>query len=557
MRIDGATFNIISNGLHAVAQEMGEKLVRSAYSVIIREARDCSTSLLDPKGRIIAQAQFCPIHMNSFGMVFEAFAQRYDLSHIGPQEGLITNDPYSGGQHLNDIVLFTPIFHRGGVAGYSASLGHHIDIGGGAAGPNARATDVYSEGLRIPPIRFDTVKDLGSGILEQFLRTNVRAPDLVMGDIYAQLAANRTGERRFVEMLERFGVDTVSEAATELQDYSERLARDAIRAIPDGRYEAEDFVDDNGFTTEPLKVKVAVEVDGDRLRVDFTGSARETKGMVNSPVCSTISSVYGAVALLLGGGAIPVNDGLYRPIEVHVPLGSFLNPDQPLAVRARANACHRVYNAVMLAMSKAAPEQVLTSGHDTTNAIGMGHLGKDGYRVYMEVVGGGWGASAQADGADVVDSYIGNCSNVPVEALERDYPFMAVEEYALRRGSSGAGTRRGGLGARRVYRILEDDVSFNCYSDRFRIAPWGLFGGRPGQKTRFLVEREGETIALESKVNFPLRKGDRLIIEIAGGGGYGDPRKRAREDVERDLSEGLITEEEAREVFGLEREALT
>jgi N-methylhydantoinase B len=211
----------------------------------------------------------------------------------------------------------------------------------------------------------------------------------------------------------------------------------------------------------------------------------------------------------------------------------------------------------MLAMSKAAPEQVLTSGHDTTNAIGMGHLGKDGYRVYMEVVGGGWGASAGADGADVVDSYIGNCSNVPVEALERDYPFMAVEEYALRRGSSGAGTRRGGLGARRVYRILEDDVSFNCYSDRFRIAPWGLFGGGPGEKTRFLVEREGETIALESKVNFPLRKGDRLVIEIAGGGGYGEPRKRAREDVERDLREGLITEEEAREVFGLEREAMT
>jgi N-methylhydantoinase B len=557
VRIDGATFNIIGNGLHAVAQEMGEKLVRSAYSVIIREARDCSTSLLDPSGRIIAQAQFCPIHMNSFGMVFDAFAERYDLSRIRPSQGLITNDPYNGGQHLNDIVLFTPIFHRGDVAAWSASLGHHIDIGGGAAGPNARATDVYSEGIRIPPTRFDTEKDLGAGILEQFLRANVRAPDLVMGDIRAQLAANRTGQRRFLEMLERFGVETVAEAAKELQDYSERLAREAIRAIPDGVYEAFDFIDDNGFTTEPLRVKVAVEVDGDRLRVDFTGSAPQTKGMVNSPICSTISSVYGAVALLLGGESIPVNDGLYRPIEVHVPLGSFLNPDQPLAVRARANACHRVYNAVMLAMSKAAPEKVLTSGHDTTNAIGMGHLGKDGYRVYMEVVGGGWGASAEADGADVVDSYIGNCSNVPVEALERDYPFMAVEEYALRRGSSGAGTRRGGLGARRVYRILEDDVSFNCYSDRFRIAPWGLFGGRPGEKTRFLVERDGETVALESKVNFPLRKGDRLIIEIAGGGGYGDPRKRAREDVERDLSEGLITEAEAREVFGLEREAVT
>jgi N-methylhydantoinase B len=544
--IDQATFNIVSHGLHAIAQEMGEKLVRSAYSTIIREARDCSTSFLDKQGRIIAQAQFCPIHMNSFGKVFEAFARRYDVTQIGAGEGLITNDPYSGGQHLNDVLLFTPVLHRGELVAFAASLGHHIDVGGGAAGPNARATDIFAEGLRIPLVKFDFKRDLGAeGILERFIRTNVRAPDLVMGDLYAQIAANRTGESRFIEMLERFGVDTVLGAANALQDYSERLAREAIMAIPDGTYEAEDFVDDNGFTNEPLRVKVAVTVKGDTLSVDLAGSSPQTKGMINSPLASTISSVYGAIALLLGGGAIPVNDGLYRPIHIDVPSGSFLNPSQPLAVRARNNACHRVYNAIMLAMSAVMPESVLTSGHDTTNAIGMGHLGKDGYRVYMEVVGGGWGASAGADGADVVDSYVGNCANIPVESLEQDYPFMAVEEYSLRRGSAGAGKWRGGLGARRVYRILDDDVSFNCYSDRFRLAPWGLFGGLVGQKTRFLVEREGKEIALESKVNFPLLKGDRLVIEIAGGGGFGDPKTRERELVQRDLKEGLISTEEA------------
>ncbi|MGX7709509.1 hydantoinase B/oxoprolinase family protein [Methylobacterium sp. Gmos1] len=550
-QLSQATFNIISNGLHGIAQEMGEKLVRSAYSTIIREARDCSTSFLDRQGRIIAQAQFCPIHMNSFGKVFEAFARRFDLSTIRPNEGLITNDPYSGAQHLNDIVLFTPVFFRGKLVAFSASLGHHIDVGGGAAGPNASATDVFSEGLRIPLSRFDVERDLGDGLLEQFIRINVRPPDQVMGDIYAQMAANRTGEARFIEMLERFGAETVLAGAAELQDYSERLAREAIRAIPDGVYYAEDFVDDNGFTDEPLRVCVTVTVEGDGIAFDFAGSAPQTRGMINSPVASTISAAFGAMGILLGGGTIPVNDGLYRPIRrVDVPYGSFLNPSQPVAVRARNNACHRVYNVIMKAMSEVVPTQVLASGHDTTNAIGMGHMSEDRYRVYMEVVGGGWGASAGADGADVVDGYVGNCSNVPVESLEADYPFMRVEEYALRRGSAGAGERRGGLGARRVYRILDEGVTFNSYSDRFKVAPWGLFGGEPGRHSRFLVERDGQTIALPSKGNTTLRKGDRLVIETAGGGGYGEPGRRDKALVAKEIAEGLMTKEDAGRIYG-------
>ena len=549
MKISPSTFNMVSHGLHAVAQEMGEKLIRSAYSTIIREARDCSASLLDRDGRVMAQAQFCPIHMNSFGKVFEAFARFHDLSGIRPGEALLTNDPYSGGQHLNDFVLFTPIFVGSELTAFSASIGHQIDVGGGAAGPNAQATEIFQEGLRIPLVRFDLERDFGRGTVEQFIRFNVRQPDLVMGDVYAQVAANKTGEARFGELAERFGLDAVLEAGTELQNYSERLTREAIRGIPDGEYQGEDFVDDNGFGDGPLRVAVKLTVEGDRMRVDFSGSAAQTRGIINSPLTSTISSVYSSIGFFLGG-TIPVNDGLYRPVEIHVPYGSFLNPDRPVAVRARTSACHRVTNAIMKALAPVAPERVLTSGHDTTNAVGMGHMGRDGHRVYMEVVGGGWGASAGADGVDVVDSYVGNCSNVPVESLEQDYPFMRVEEYALRRGSAGAGKHRGGLGVRRVYRILEDEVSFNCYSDRFRIAPWGLFGGLPGAPSRFLVERLGELIHLASKVNFPLRKEDRLIVETAGAGGFGDPRSRSREAVERDLVNGFISESEAREIYG-------
>jgi N-methylhydantoinase B len=556
MNLSASTFNIIGHGLHAVAQEMGEKLIRSAYSTIIREAHDCSTSLLDRTGRVMAQAQFCPIHMNSFGKVFEAFAHTYDLSRIKPGEALITNDPYSGGQHLNDFVLFTPIFVEGELVAFSASIGHHIDVGGGAAGPNTRATEVIQEGLRIPLLKFDLERDLGSGMLEQFIRLNVRPPDLVMGDVYAQIAANKTGEMRFAELVERFGRDAVLEAGAELQNYSERLTRALIRELPDGVYDGEDFVDDNGFTDAPLRVAVRIVVTGDSMSVDFSGSAPQSKGIINSPLTATISAVYQSIGFLLGG-TVPVNDGVYRPVTIHVPHGSFLNPDLPVAVRARNNPCHRITNAIMRSLAPVAPERVLTSGHDTTNAVGMGHMGKDGSRVYMEVVGGGWGASANADGADVVDSYVGNCSNVPVESLEQDYPFMRVEEYSIRRGSAGAGKHRGGLGVRRVYRILDDDVTFNCYSDRFRIAPWALFGGEPGAPSRFTVERDGQQIPLGSKVNFLLQKNDRLIIETAGAGGYGNPRERERAAVLRDLENGLINESEAHEFYDFENPVRT
>lgn len=549
--LDAGTFNIISQGLGAIAQEMGEKLVRSAYSTIIREARDCSTSLLDRDGKIVAQAQFCPIHMNSFGEVFQAFTRRYDLSTIRPIEALLTNDPYSGGQHLNDFVLFTPIFHKGELAAWSASIGHHIDVGGGAAGPNAGAGDIFSEGLRLPLLRFDLERDMGEGVLEQMIRGNVRPPDLVLGDVYAQIAANRTGETRLLELIERFGLERVLAAARGLQDYSERLAREAIAAIPDGVYRGEDFVDDNGFTDEPLRVAVTITVRGDAMHLDFPGSAPQTRGIINSPLTSTISSALGAIALLLGGGEIPVNDGLYRPVSIDVPRGSFLNPSRPLPVRARNNACSRVYNAVMLAMAPVLPDKVMTSGNDCTNAVGMGHMSEGAYRVYMEVVGGGWGSCAGADGADLVDCPIANCSNIPVESLETDYPFMRVEEYGMRRGSAGAGTHRGGLGAHRVYRILDDNVTFNCYSDRFRIAPWGLFGGAAGKTTEFVIERDGERISIPSKSNVPLRKGDRLRIDTAGGGGYGDPRQRPRELVLADIANGYITETEAHEVYGI------
>ncbi|MER5185401.1 hydantoinase B/oxoprolinase family protein, partial [Streptomyces sp. NPDC002896] len=250
-----AEFNVIVSGLHAAAQEMGEKLIRSAYSTVIREAADCSTSLLDANGGIIAQAAMCPVHMNSFGLVYKAFSERYDLSTLRPGEALLTNDPYLGGQHLNDFVLLTPVFAEGEVVGFAASIGHQIDVGGGAAGPNMAATEIFHEGLRLPLLRFDIERDLADGgWLEQLISINVRAPELVIGDLRAQVSANRTGERRFQELVARFSQERVLRACVELQDYSERMARAVLGSMPDGEYSAEDFVDDNGFTDDPLRV---------------------------------------------------------------------------------------------------------------------------------------------------------------------------------------------------------------------------------------------------------------------------------------------------------------
>lgn len=551
MALDPATRAILGAALRSVPVEMGENLIRSAYSSIIREARDASTALLDPKGRIVSQAQLIPIHMNSFSLAFDSMAAEFGPETFKPGEAVITNDPYRGGQHLNDIILFTPIFADGKLVGFAGSIGHHIDIGGGAAGPNSKATDVQAEGLCLPMLRIDAERDLApDGIVGRVVRANVRAPGLVMGDLSAQLAANRTGEARLVALYEKYGADVVEAAIEEIMDYSERLTRAAVAKLPDGVYEGEDFVDDDGFSDEPCRVHARVTISGESVEVDLTRSSPETKGPINVPLACTYSSVYGTLAAVLGGARIPVNDGCYRPIDVKVAERNLLNPSPGRPVRARMLAVSRIFDAIMLALSKAAPDRVIASGFNSMTGVGLSHRGVDGHRVYLEVLGGGYGAGPKNDGADVVDVAMANCSNIPIEAIEKDYPFMRLAAQELITDSGGAGRTRGGMGMRRGYEILADDVEIAAYSDRLVGRPWGLAGGEPGRGMRFSVKRGDERIELPSKVNMILERGDVLFIETGGGGGFGPPRERPREYVARDLAAGRISPAAAREIYG-------
>jgi N-methylhydantoinase B len=536
---------VIGQGLIAAAREMGVKLVRSAYSPIVREASDCSAALLDPHGNVVSQAELIPMQLGPIGTTFKPCAGLFPPETLEEGDFYINNDPFHGGQHVPDVFLFSPIFLQGELLGFAATVAHHLDLGGGAPGLNPQASDVHQEGIIFPPSKYNIHRDWNDGPFERLVRANIRVPDQTIGDFNAQFAANGIGARRVIELAERFGVAAVKAAMAELMDYSERRMRGAIRAVPNGTYTGEDFIDDDGIGETPVAIRATVTVEDERVLVDFTGTDPQVKTNINCPFASTIASALSCVKGVLTSPDIPFNEGSKRPVEVTAPYGCLLNPKPPAPVRARMISGYRVFNAVMKALAQAVPGQVIAGGFDTTEVACLSNLGDAGYRIYLEILGGGYGAGAGNDGCDAVDSPLSNCANVPVEAMDMEYDFFRVAEYALVADSGGAGKRRGGLGIRRVYDILKDDVSFATYGDRFRIAPEGLFGGAEGLRARSWIERDGQVIELPSKCSFALKKGDRLVLETGGGAGYGVPAERATADLERDIALGFVTGEGA------------
>jgi N-methylhydantoinase B len=424
-------------------------------------------------------------------------------------------------------------------------VAHHLDLGGGAPGLNPDARDVYQEGIIFPPSKYNMSHDWNGGPLERLVRANIRVPDQTIGDFNAQFAANSIGGERVKELCGRFGAGTVAQAMAELLDYSERRMRAAIAELPDGIYSGEDFMDDDGLSDEPLRVQATVEIRGDTVIVDYEGTCDQVKSNVNCPFASTVAAGLSCVKAVLTSPDIPFNEGSKRPIIVKAPLGSLLNPRRPAPVRARMLSAYRAYNAAMKALSHAAPEKVIAAGFDSTEVLVLSKLRDSGYSIYLEIFGGGYGANFLGDGCDAVDSPLSNCGNVPIEAMDMEYDFFRVEEYGLRSGSGGDGRHRGGLGMVRRYRILEDEVTFATYSDRFRIPPEGLFGGKEGACAATHVERDGEIIDLPSKTSFALRKGDLLVAHTGGGAGYGNPAERSQNDRARDLREGFVAPGEA------------
>lgn len=550
MNVSATDYAVISQALHAAANEMGAKLIRSAYSTVLREARDGASALLDRDGNVVAQADLIPMQLGPIGMTIKPCLARHPADTLEEGDFFINNDPFDGGQHLPDVFIFTPIFVDGRVIGFAASVAHHLDLGGGSPGLNSSATDVFQEGIRIPPSKYNVQRDWNGGAFERLIAANVRVPDLTIGDFNAQFSANAIGAARVKSLSAKYGVDAVIEVMGAFIDYSERRMRHAIAQIPDGVYYGEDAVDDDGVTDDPLAVKVKVEVRGEEVFIDFTGTCAQVMRNVNCPLSSTHSAALNVVKSVASDTDIPYNEGVKRPIHIHVPSGTLLNPTHPAPVRARMEAAYRAFNAIMKALAQAVPKRVIASGFDTTAVICFSRQEASGYRISLEIFGGGYGASAQADGCDAVDSPLSNCSNTPVEALDSEHAFLRVIANQLEPDSFGHGAQRGGAGFSRHYRILADDVKLELYADRFRLQPEGLFGGTPARVGHCIVHRGDRAMQVASKSSTWLKKGDVVELFCGGGAGFGEPSARAPEAIRRDLQSGLLSRDEALSVYG-------
>jgi N-methylhydantoinase B len=550
MALDPVDFAVIGQALAAAAREMGTKLVRSAYSTIVREARDASAAILDREGSVIAQAEMIPMQLGSMGVTLRACLEAYPPDTLQDGDVLVNNHPYFGGQHLQDVFLFMPVFVRGELVGFSGTVAHHLDLGGGGAGLNNSATDVYQEGLLLPPSRWSYERDWNGGNLERLLRANVRVPEQTLGDFNAQFSANRIGIERLRHLCERYGLATVREAMSALTDLAEVQLRAAIRELPDGTYEGEDALDDDGVHDQPVWIRAQVTVAGDTLRIGFAGTDAQVTRNINAPWASTFSAVMSCIKGVLIGSDVPFNEGSFRAVTLDVPPGTILNPRPPAPVRARMEPCYRAYCAVMKALAKVVPDQVISSGFDATLVTCLARLSDGRYRVCLETYGGGFGASASSDGADGIAASLSNTTNSPVEALDMEFDYFRITSYGLAPGSFGHGRQRGGAGIVRSYEILQDGVDFSLYGDRFRIAPDGLFGGLEGRRTTAQVVRDGQPLPMDLRNTVRLRKGDCVVITTSGGAGYGDPRERLRERVTADIEQGILGLEAARAVYG-------
>lgn len=552
MKVDHVTFNVVTTSLLAIAQEMSADMLRTAYSTVIREVADASTCLADGSGRVLAQAHNIPLHLNSVSPAIQGALRQIDVSSLTEDDVIILNDAYNGGQHLSDIYLFSPIIWDGVLAGFSGSVGHYVDLGH-SPGYNLHARDVFEERMRFTPMKFSLSRDWHGGLLEQILRANVRIPRDAVGDFNAQLTANETGRRRVKELIQRHGLETILATSEQFLDYAEKHMRGAIAALPDGVYTGFDLGDGDGATDAKIEIHVKLIVKGDEMSVDYTGTTPQVITAINCPWASTISSTYSALKMILTDPSIPLNDGSYRPISISAPKGSILNPREYAPVEGRNVIVMRVFQAVLDALAKAIPDRVPAPGYDTRTEVDLHWSGEDRYYAISEQLGGGYGAGPNNDGADQLDDPLGNCKNTPVEALEIAQPFFRVTRYELRKDSGGAGRTRGGLGAVRTYDILKDRVWMSVYSDRFKTAARGAFGGHDGTSSYIkILRQDGSLESLSATGGALLNAGDILEVGIGGGAGYGNPRERARHLVEQDIINGKVSSEVAREIYGVE-----
>jgi N-methylhydantoinase B len=550
MTLDPVTLGVIWGALQSIAVEVGTTVHKTAYSEQAREGQDFSVAVFDPDGRMVAQGPYSPGHMGAMSAAVRNALAAHPVETLRPGDAILLNDPLLGSGHFPDFFITQPAYHDGHLVGFVVNIVHHTDVGGSRPGSQGveGIFDYFQEGLRIPPTRVWKEYREDESVLG-IIAANTRTPDKVLGDLRAQRSALRVGELRLVELAQRYGRDTVRAAMGEIIDRSEASVRAAIRAIPDGVYTFEDFLDDYGPGTEPLRVSVTVTVAGDGISIDYAGSSPQTPSGMNSYINYTRSYSYAAVKCLtdpLG----PMNEGALRPVTVTAPEGSFLNPRPPAGGGPRAIICYRTFEAVLGALAPALPERVAAAASHFANPTFGGWDRARGRRfVAYELVLSGTGARATRDGCEGM-SWAFNASNIPVEAQEATQPIV-VERFGIIPDSAGAGKFRGGCGIRRDLRFLADEGKLTNLSERQRFPPFGVFGGKPGALARTVIDPGPDEQPVHGKASREFAYGAVISFQQSGAGGYGDPFERDPARVLEDVLDEFVSVQAARDEYGV------
>lgn len=547
---DPIAFELFRNAIFSIADEMALTVFRTTYSGVLKDNMDYSTAFADANGRLVAQGLTLPGHLGSIPTALDSIMRHFgDSMNEGDVYAL--NDPFDGGMHLPDIFVFKPLFHQGRRLAFAATVCHHTDVGGRVAGSNASdSTEIYAEGLRIPPLKLYD-RGVRNETLMAIIEKNVRLPVRLFGDLRAQLAACHIAETQFADLVSRYGPDAVAGYMEEVIDYAERLTRAALAELPDGEWSFEDWIDDDGVDVgKPIRLFVTLRKRGNHMVVDWTGTNPQVKGAINNTLSFTKAASYTAIRSVLPAG-IPNNEGVFRAIEVICPPGTVGNGVLPAACAARGLTGFRMTDCMFGALAMMLPERVFAAGDGGNTGISIG--GWDAARkpfIYVDFTCGAWGARPWADGLDGNSHMFANMASHSVEVTEAEQPIQLLA-YEFEADKAGAGKFRGGVPFRRDYRFLEEEGTLQVRSDRHVHRPFGLYGGSPGAPSQNTLNPDGENLPLPSKLTMTIRRGAVFRHVLAGGGGWGDPLEREPAHVLRDVRNELLSPAKAESDYGV------
>jgi N-methylhydantoinase B len=547
-RLDPIRFEVIRNALLEATEEMAITLRRSAYSTNIKTRADFSCAFFDRDLRAVAQAFAQPNHLGSLVELVPRAVREYGPQNLAPGDAILTNHPYLGGVHLNDITLIAPVYSGDQLVGYVANLAHHVDVGGGAPASIGAFREVYQEGVIIPPVRLVQAGAIVPDVFRLVL-AQIRSRHETAGDFRAQVAANHTGARRIDALMARFGVETVRIYIDELIAYTERRARVELARLPQGVFTAAGALDSDGFSDQPVQLAASITIDADGVLFDLTGCDPQRRAPINSTYAQTFAACAYVLKCLIDPD-VPTNAGFYRLVRLIAPAGTVVNAVAPAPVVGGWETHMRLTEVLFKAMAPAMPERIPAGSKGMICHAGFGGIDprSGAYYCFLETLAGGYGGRARSDGPDAVQTHGQNTENAPIEETEANYP-VRILRYELVDDSEGPGASRGGLGLRRDYCFPDHDVTFTILAEREHAGPWGLFGGLPGRPAEYILNPDGATQRLGSKITIELRPGDVVSYRTCGGGGYGPPEQRDPQLVLRDVRAGKVAPDRAREVY--------